>query len=199
MRDEPLARTPSWQPPLARERRNRRRPIVIAATVGIALSIAGLVLTSVVEPIPRLLWNASASVPRGLYAIASIAPIERGAIVVVRLPRRIARLAAARRYLPINVPLVKPIGAVPGDRVCAIGAAITINGRFVATRRKRDSAGRPLPWWRGCVVLRNGQVFLLSPVPDSFDSRYFGPVEPSAIVGLARPLWTESAHEASSS
>src|SRR5690348_16962316 len=121
---------------------------MIAATVGIALSIAGIVLT-VVEPTPRLLWNASASVPRGLYAVAPIEPIERGVIVVARLPRRVARLAAVRRYLPIDVPLVKPIGAAPGDRVCAIGAAITINGRSVATRRERDSAGRPLPWWRG--------------------------------------------------
>lgn len=199
MRDKPLQRALGWQPPLARERRSRRRPIVIAAAVGTALSIAAIVLTSVIEPIPRLLWNASASVPRGLYAVAPIEPIERGDIVVARLPRRIARLAAVRRYLPIDVPLVKPVAATPGDRVCAIGAAITINGRFVATRRERDLAGRPLPWWRGCVLLRNGRVFLLSLVPGSFDSRYFGPVEPSAIVGLARPLWTEPAHEASSS
>jgi conjugative transfer signal peptidase TraF len=114
-------------------------------------------------------------------------------MVVARLPENIATLAATRHYLPIGVPLVKRVGAVSGDRICAFGAVVAIDGRPAAIRFSRDRRGRPMPWWRGCTTLRDGRIFLLSPVPDAFDSRYFGPVEASAIVGRATPLWTDPA------
>ena len=37
----------------------------------------------------------------------------------------------------------------------------------------------------------DGELFLLSATnPASFDSRYFGPVAVSAVIGSAQPLWT---------
>ena len=193
MRDRSRIPPPRWQPPLAAAMRRRRRPFLIAAAIGLALATGGIVLESGIPPSPRLVWNASASVPTGLYSVSPVRPIEHGDIVVVRLPDPVARLAAERHYLPQDVPLIKPVGALPGDQVCAIGSTITIDGDSVATRRMRDRTGRPLPWWTGCERLRNGRLFLLSPVPDSFDSRYFGPVDASTIVGRARPLWIGSA------
>jgi type IV secretory pathway protease TraF len=49
-----------------------------------------------------------------------------------------------------------------------------------------------LPHWDGCRTLQADELFLLmAAVPDSFDSRYFGPVSLSAVIGRLVPLWTE--------
>lgn len=193
MRERNPISVPRWQPPLASETRVRRQLILIAGAIGSALAIGGVAFETTAPLSPRLVWNASASVPTGLYSVTPVRPIERGDIVVARLPEPVARLAARRHYLPLDVPLLKPVGALPGDRVCAIGGAITIDGNVVAIRRRRDRIGRALPWWNGCERLRNGRLLLLSPAPDSFDGRYFGPVDPSTIIGRARPLWIDRA------
>lgn len=165
-------------------RRRRRWAAIVAPVIGI-------VVVSVELPIaPRLVWNPSASAPIGLYAVAPGATPRRGDFVIVRVPATMRALAASRRYIPINVPLVKHVGAVAGDKVCAAGTVVSIDGSVAAIRRARDGAGRPMPWWRGCRRVGPDEVFLLSPdAPASFDGRYFG-VSPSAdIIGTARLLW----------
>jgi conjugative transfer signal peptidase TraF len=158
------------------------------AAIGLGSGLLGL--TIAVPPSPRLVWNASASAPIGLYAIRPGASIQAGDMVVARLPEGWRALAAQRRYLPANVPLVKQVAAVAGDQVCAVGAHVRVNGRRVAERRSADGAGRPLPWWHGCIRLRQGQFFLLMPgSPASFDGRYFGPTEGAQLVGKATLLW----------
>ena len=166
-------------------RRLYRRVVLVAGLIG-AVGFA-----TAFPPVPRLVWNASASAPIGLYAVRSGASVWRGAIVIVRIPSGVRSLAASRRYVPANVPLVKHVGAVAGDVVCAIGQTITVDGKAVANRRPADRFGRPMAWWSGCRSLRWGEVFLLTAdVPSSFDGRYFG-VTPSAdIIGIARPIWT---------
>jgi len=69
---------------------------------------------------------------------------------------------------------------------------VTINGRVVARAKTADQAGRPLPFWSGCFRLAPTDVFVLSQDPDSFDSRYFGPVQRRHIVGTAVPVWVRT-------
>jgi len=57
---------------------------------------------------------------------------------------------------------VKPVAAIAGDRVCALGRAILINDRLAAMRRRTDPSGRPMPWCTGCRLLGPGELFLLS-------------------------------------
>jgi len=140
-------------------------------------------------PAPRLVWNASASAPVGLYAVAPGSSAEPGDMVIAHVPMPWQRFAATRRYMPINVPLVKRVAAAAGDEVCALGQEIFVNGRWTAARRVVDGAGRPMPKWSGCVRLRGRQLFLLMDAPASFDGRYFGVTEGIDVVGKARLLW----------
>lgn len=178
-----------WHPPLARQLRARRRPLIIAGGIGLALLGLAAALDFTVRPAPRLIWNASASAPIGFWRIHPGARIRTGDMVLATTPASVRQLAAQRHYLPANVPLIKRVAARDGDEVCALGYEIFVNGRWVAERRAADRQGRPLPWWTGCERLRDGRAFLLMDAPDSFDGRYFGPISETAIIGKATPLW----------
>lgn len=157
-----------------------------------AISVFGIVAIGfpvLIHPVPRLVWNASASAPVGLYLVLSGKP-SRGDLVLVHTPDSVRQLAAERGYLPANVPLIKRIVAAGGDVVCATGNVIVINGRAAAGRLARDRVGRLLPGWSGCHLLDSGEVFLLMQgVTGSFDSRYFGPIPATTIIGRLAPLW----------
>ena len=155
----------------------------------VARLVAGLTATVVARPRPYLVWNVSASAPVGLYSLFPGGYPATGDRVFARVPARWRELAARRRYIPVNVPLVKRVAAEPGDTVCALDEDIFINARRIAVRRRRDTLGRALPWWSGCIVLRNGALFLLTANPSSFDGRYFGPTQRGDVIGRARLLW----------
>lgn len=128
------------------------------------LAIGGLAAllaaTIALPPCPLFVWNASASAPIGLYSVGGT-DIETGDMVIAWPPAAARDFAARRHYLPANVPLVKRVAAEPGDTICALGQEIFVNGRWVAERLVHEGAGRPMPWWTGCVTLRNGAMFLL--------------------------------------
>jgi conjugative transfer signal peptidase TraF len=170
---------------LERTRRRRRRRFAMWTTAALGL----IALPVLIAPRPVLVWNASASAPLGLYGVTPPERLEHGDMVVVWLPDAARHLAAARHYLPANVPAVKRIVAIRGDRVCARGAVVRVRGHIVAHRRAYDRLGRPLPHWTGCRALAVGELFLLMTEPASFDSRYFGPVASDNVIGRAHLLW----------
>lgn len=171
----------------ARRRRDRVRRILPAA--GAAICAVGLTLAF--PPTPRLVWNASPSAPLGLYLVEPGGRVGPGETVIARLPTRWRGFAAARRYLPERVPLVKQIAAGPGEEICALGPRLFVNGKPLVHRLRRDGKGRLLPWWEGCRRLRGGEYFLLmAGHPKSFDGRYFGVTEVSDIIGPARLIWS---------
>ncbi|MGF7150089.1 conjugative transfer signal peptidase TraF [Sphingomonas zeicaulis] len=172
--------------PLPRGRLGRRRRVALATMI--AVGGAALLATVAAPPTPRFVWNASASAPQGLYLV-SPGPARAGDMVVARLPDAARALAARRRYLPANVPVVKRVAAVAGDRICAVGADLSVNGTARARRRAKDPSGRWMPWWTGCRTLAVDEVLLLIDAPDSFDGRYFGPTSARLVVGRARLIW----------
>lgn len=151
----------------------------VAALVGLAASIH--------HRTPRLVWNASASVPIGLYVIVPTPP-RRGELALVRLPPRTADLARRRRYLMATPYVLKRVAAVGGDRVCRIGRRIFVQGHHGTTALWRDRARRIMPVWQGCRRLSGGDVFLLTDDTLSFDSRYFGPISAQHVGGRTVPL-----------
>ena len=167
----------------------KRRTILIAGTA------AAAALFSAALPVSRVLvWNATASVPTGLYHIRGTASLHVGERVAIDPPPHLRRFLAARGYLPVGMPLLKEIAALPGDRVCRTGASITINGAPVGTARARDIRGRALPGWSGCRVIAADELFVMNRrAPDSFDGRYFGPLPRAQLIGRASPVWTDEA------
>jgi conjugative transfer signal peptidase TraF len=173
----------------------RRRRLVLLAVVVVGLSA---LCTPAWVPVPtRIVYNPSDSVARGWYRIGPVAgtgSLHVGSIVLARLPDSVAAFAAQRGYLPAGVPILKRIGAVAPQSVCIREQAVRIDGSAVATVRTHDAAHRSLPAWTNCRQLSGAELFLLSDTnPASFDSRYFGPIDASAVLGIARPLWTWSA------
>ncbi len=166
-----------------------------------ACGLAALAWAAFVSPLPRLTYNPSDSVAVGWYRIepfeprtASLPrPLSVDSIVLVPLPAEAAALAAQRGYLPTRIPLLKRVGAVAPQHVCIVAGQVRIDGVPAAAALPADRLGRPLPSWPHCRPLAEGELFLLSVTnPASFDSRYFGPVSASAVIGVAHPVWLEA-------
>ena len=105
------------------------------------LGIGSLAILFPKADAPVLLWNASPSVPIGLYRLTSRPPLT-AALAVIRLPEPLRILAETRGYLRKGALLIKPVAAGAGDTVCRHGALVTVNGRIVARARTLDAAGR---------------------------------------------------------
>jgi conjugative transfer signal peptidase TraF len=154
-----------------------------------ALVVGALML---LRPAPQLIWNASASVPIGLYAVHPIGILQRGELVLVRPPQNIASFLQERGYLAMGLPILKHVLALPGQSVCRTGRTITIDEMAVGDALDRDRRGRNLPVWQGCRIVGDREVFLMNwQSKSSFDGRYFGLLPASTIVGRVTPLWME--------
>jgi conjugative transfer signal peptidase TraF len=162
------------------------------ATLSTTLGAAVVVVSTIAaKPVPRYIWNASGSVPIGLYLLHPTGRLAVTRLVAVQSPEPLATFLADRRYLPRGIPLLKRVLALPGQTVCRDQLAITVDQIEMGAAREHDRSGRPLPIWQGCHVIADGEVFLMNwRSADSFDGRYFGALPASAIIGTAEPLWT---------
>lgn len=155
---------------------------------------AAVLLLSVIAPklgMQRLVViNTSPSVGTGLY-LRSCEPPSVGKLVDFRIP------PAARDYVRRRTGndsedwyILKPIVAGPGDRLDTTGAWLVVNGGRVAPMPPaKDGNGRHLPLWRADRVLRAGEFFVFSNrIPNSFDSRCYGPIRREQISAVRKAL-----------
>lgn len=144
--------------------------------------------------------NWTPSLPVGLWSLAP-APkaLRAGHIAEFCLPPAVAALAIERRYVGAgrcpdgSMPLLKPVAAVAGDTVEVTASDVLVNGRQVVPAGiARDSQARPMtPVPPGQYRVAEGQAWLLSAYnPNSFDSRYWGPIPASLVLRVAHPLLT---------
>jgi len=185
----------------ARTRTRSRSRSRVALALLSAYGLAALAWASFASPLPRLVYNASDSVAVGWYRVDPLQhhtnslpyALHVGGVVLANLPADAAALAAQRGYLPARVPLLKLVGAIAPQEVCVIDDIVRIDGVQVAAALPADRLGRPLHARPFCRRLRSDELFLLSVTNwASFDSRYFGPVHASAVLGIARPIWLEA-------
>lgn len=167
----------------------RRHPVLAVVTVVAGAAVA----LSWAFADRQFIVDTSPSVTPGLYVRTGAAPTV-GALVEFRLP------ADAQPYVRSRVAdgqpvadwyLLKPVVAGPGDRVDTTGDWLVVNDRPVGQMPPpRDAAGRPLPRWRADRRLGPGEFFAYSDrVPNSFDSRCFGPVRAADVTAVRRLAW----------
>ncbi len=168
-----------------RHNRTRQSAAIVCLTATGALMGA----VSLAPARPQLLWNFTASVPLGLYRISATPP-QPGDLLVIDARGSAGSALLKSGALAKGRLLLKPLAARAGDTVCRENLAVTVNGQLAALARPHTSDDRALPVWSGCRHLASNQIFLLSSHPDSFDSRYFGPVSGRDVVGVAHPLMT---------
>ena len=162
------------------------------ATIFITFAATVLLLSTVEGTTPHYIWNASNSVPIGLYRIQPITTLAVTELVAIQPPDLLAAFLDLNGYLPLGVPMLKRVLALPGQTVCRNGLTIAVDGIDVGQAHKRDARGHPLPVWQGCRVIADGDVFVMNwQSTDSLDSRYFGPLPASAVIGRAVPVWTD--------
>jgi len=165
----------------------RRALILLVAFLGVAVALLG----AIIKPSYQIRYNTSQSAPIGWYAVVPERDLPVGAFALARLPAAAAALADQRGYLPKTVPILKHVAAISGQKVCATGDGVAVDGVFVARSLSHDSAGRYLAAWRGCRQLAGDELLLLNAdSAASFDGRYFGPIPRGNVIGKAIPLWT---------
>ena len=158
----------------------------------IGMGVVSVMAPALLQSHRMLLWNASASVPVGIYLIETTDTLYVSELVAVVPPEPLATFLAAGNYLPRGVPMLKHVLAIAGQTVCRDGPVVTVDKVAVGVARERDRRGRALPTWQGCRVIAHGSLFLMnSQSADSLDGRYFGPLPASAVIGRAHPVWVE--------
>jgi len=166
--------------------RKRKRWVSAASVIALAAFLAGPNLLNG----PIILYPASPSLPTVPY-LRTFEPVEIGKIVAFIMPDEARRYQIRRgNDVPTNFLFMKPIAAEPGDQVCNSFSGFFINGKRIAETVSHDSDGRLLPVWRQCRHLHHDEYFMLSThIANSFDSRYFGPVDGTEIAAVYRPLF----------
>jgi len=152
------------------------------------LLITALVLFFLYEQGYRI--NISDSLPNRIYKISDISgkTISRGDCVVVKIsmsPHPLVKRRKLGRY-----PMMKRIGAIPGDVVLIKNDIIYFNGIEYGPMKVQsaDSTGNLSPYPTP-VTLQSGQYWLISHPDRGFDSRYFGLVSRDWITHLAYPVF----------
>jgi type IV secretory pathway protease TraF len=142
-----------------------RRRYVRATILWAGLFSAGFAAVAMLSPRPRLMWNASASAPVGLYRLEADTRPRLGELVAIAPPTATARMMAERHYLPIGVPLMKHVAA---------------SARAMGVPRRRCRLGGRQACRHSQIARQNGSAFAklagLSPRSD----RRIVPVEPGA-------------------
>ena len=132
----------------------------------------------------RLSFNVSGSLPHRAFLTARGAEISCG-------PESIGlfRLNVRNPYWDYGAVFAKRFVGCPGDMLRTQGTEFYLNGKRVAVASGHDSRGVVVSSFRHDGVIPAGSYFVLGDGERSYDSRYWGFVRKSWIVGRGFPLF----------
>jgi conjugative transfer signal peptidase TraF len=106
-------------------------------------------------------------------------------------PENVEKIVHNRKWLVAKKGyLLKPIVAVPGDSVCIENSHFYVNNFDFGEVKSQDREGRWLPDYHFCGTVKPGTFFVGVQAENSFDSRYFGPIKTTQILGVAKTFLT---------
>ena len=132
----------------------------------------------------RISFNVSGSLPFRVFLTARGGEISCG-------PRKIGlfRLNVQNPYWDYGAVFAKRFIGCPGDTLRTQGTKFYLNGERIAVASGHDSKGVAVSSFRFDGVIPAGSYFVLGDGGRSYDSRYWGFVRKSWIVGRGFPLF----------
>jgi conjugative transfer signal peptidase TraF len=172
----------------------------VARLIAVLCFIVGSTASALVVVKSGLRFNATASMPMGLYRLAKSDPhaLRPGSVVAVCAPPATAELGRRRRYLSAgpcshnSELLLKTIVASAGDDVMVAPDALYVNGCRLPHSRPLavDRSGRPVEHWPfGHTRVPRSKIWVYADNERSWDSRYWGPVPVQNVIATAVPLF----------
>ena len=178
-----------------RSRRWKRALAEMAITILVAVLLAGLVRTFAFQPF----WIPSSSMAPTLSvydrvlvqkAFFTWRDVHEGQIVVFSHPR-------LDHCGPQEGDLVKRVIALPGQTIYSSGNSIYVNGRLLAEPYlpHSDPLGPPIASSQHPYRVPPGEFYMLGDNrSDSCDSRYWGPIKGSSMIGKVVLVWWHDDH-----
>jgi len=155
-----------------------------------------LVWTFLAQPY-RLIINYTASEPEGLYLLHWLGAdaLRRGELVSFRYEAPWPILPYTT--YPNGAGFLKRIAGVPGDRVQSKGGHYVLttpdgDTQSLGTALTQTPSGVPVPYrahYRGATIPVGRYYMAGDGNPDSYDSRYYGLISRSRIIGIDKLLW----------
>lgn len=140
--------------------------------------------------------NVTESAPTGIWRVnpITIGQLQRGDAVAFCPPDvDVVREMRAHGFLPPgscpsgSIPLLKAIIGLPGDTVTIKSSKpMLVNGLPIPNTIQHPNMP---PWPAGTYSVGPGEIWVASSYsPNSFDSRYYGPVPTENLLGTAQPV-----------
>lgn len=127
--------------------------------------------------------NITPSVKLGVYRIYKIKEkeaIKKGDLVIYQIPEKFQQLSTLKGT---DIPSLKPVTAVYGDKIEIKNSHIYINGEDYG----KVIENKKLPHFNG--QLKEDEVLTLSKVENTFDGRYYGGIKKNKIKGKAKLVY----------
>ena len=136
-------------------------------------------------------YQQSKSMPEGIYFIYPTSRYLDGQNILFWPNKASEKHMIKRGYIRQKTPLLKQIVGINGDKVCIKDHKLYIDGAVLGPVYQEDRKGRPLEQLQICRNLNVNEFFVMGvSSPKSYDSRYYGMITKSQIIGKAKLLWS---------
>ena len=161
---------------------NYRLPVVIAILS--LVTLFGFLSIS-----KYIAYNITISEPIGWYWLNQADKVAVGKLYTIKLDDRYMQLLRRLGYSSDSVTLLKRVVAEAGDKVEVTADGVVVNAKLLPNSKAvavfKGVLLNPLPIGFK-YKLKNNEYFMLGETPHSFDSRYFGVIQQTAIINNAQ-------------